>query len=105
MEYQDNASPTGIVSGDWGVEKITLAATSFTGRGSDQPCREIIVWAELDKTVMIGNTAAEAVTGLPLLTGITASATGQYLRLSLSNTNKLFFKGTAEDDVYILWRT
>ncbi|HEB26228.1 MAG TPA: hypothetical protein ENI05_00425 [Porticoccus sp.] len=103
--YKDNATPAGIVSGTWGVEKITLAAVTFTGNGANQPCREVVIWGELAKVITIGPSAAAAATGLPLLTGIAAQASPQYLRIPISNTNKLFFKGAAEDDVHILWRS
>ena len=103
--YRDNAQPSDIVSGAFGVEKITLAATTFVGQGADQECREVTVWAELGKVVTIGEDAAAAAAGVPLLTGVTASESGQYLTIPLSNTNKLFFKGAAEDDVYLIWRS
>ena len=104
-DYKDNSSPSNIVSGEFGVETIALAATSFTGQGADQKCREVIIWAELGKTVRIGETAAAATTGPILAAGVGASESGSYLRIPISNTNKLFFKGTAEDDVYLLWRS
>ena len=105
MEYNDNASPSGIVSGGFGVEVITLAATTFVGQGADQPCREVLIWGELDKVITIGEDATAAASGVPLLTGIAAQSSGQYLRIPISNTNKLFFKGAAQDEVYLLWRT
>jgi len=105
MSIQPNATISDVVSGAFGVEVITLAATTFTGQGADQPCREVIVWGELDKTIKIGESAAAAAAGVPLLTGVAASATGQYLRIPITNTNLLYFKGTAEDDVYLLWRS
>ena len=105
MEYKDNASPSDIVSGAFGTEVITLAASTFKGRGTDQPCREVIIWAELGKTIRIGEDEAAAVAGPPLLTGIASQDNGKYLRIPLSNTNKLYFKGSAQDDVYLLWRS
>ncbi len=105
MEYNDNASPSGIESGGIGVEVITLAASTFIGRGADQPCREVLIWGELDKVITIGEDATAAASGVPLLTGIAAQSSGQYLRIPISNTNKLFFKGAAQDEVYLLWRT
>ena len=104
-DYRDNSTPSDIVSGAFGVETITLAATTFIGQGSDQPCREVIIWAELGKTVRIGEDAATAASGPILLAGIAAETSGHYLRIPISNTNKLFFKGTATDDVYLLWRS
>lgn len=103
--YRDNATPAGIVSGEFGVEVITLAATTFVGQGADQPCREVLIWGELDKVITIGESATAAASGVPLLNGIASQSSGQYLRIPISNTNKLFFKGAAQDDVYLLWRS
>ncbi len=97
--YRDNSTPSDIVSGEFGTEVIALAATTFTGQGADQPCREVLIWYELGKTVQIGESAAAAAAG-PVM-----NDSEEYLRIPISNTNKLFFKGTAEDDVYILWRS
>ncbi len=103
--YRDNSTPSAIVSGEFGVEVITLAATTFIGQGSDQSCREVIIWAELGKTVRIGEDASAAASGPILAAGIASQDNGSYLRIPISNTNKLFFKGTATDDVYLLWRS
>ena len=104
-KYRENSQPSEVVSGSFGVEVITLAATTFTGQGADQSCREVIIWGELDKVITIGESAAAAASGVPLLTGIAAQSSGRYLRIPISNTNKLFFKGAAQDDVYLLWRS
>ena len=105
VNYRDNATPSDIVSGEFGVETIALASGSFTGQGADQLCREVIIWAELGKTVRIGEDASAATTGPILAAGIASQDNGSYLRIPISNTNKLYFKGTAEDDVYLLWRS
>ena len=101
MEYQDNATPSGIVSGEFGTEVITLAVTTFIGQGSDQPCREVQIWVEEGKDIRIGETAAIAASGPILPDGVT----NHPIVLPISNTNKLFFKGSATDDVYLLWRS
>lgn len=105
MEYRDNATPSDVVSGEFGVEVIVLAASTFKGQGADQPCREVSIWGELDKVITFGESEAAAVSGIPLLTGIASQSSGQYLRIPISNTNKLFFKGAAQDEVYLLWRS
>ncbi len=104
-DYRDNSTPSDIVSGEFGVEVIDLAATTFVGQGADQPCREVIVWGTLDKVIRMGESAAAAFSGVPLLNGIAAQSSGQYLRIPISNTNKLFFQGAAQDNVYLLWRS
>ena len=100
MEYQDNASPSGIVSGGFGIEVITLDADG-EGQGSDQPCREITILVEEGKDVLLGNTAVIAASGVPLPDGVSTIP----LVLPLSNTNLLFFDGTSADKVYLIWRT
>lgn len=104
-DYRDNSTPSDIVSGEFGVEVIALAATTFKGQGADQPCREVIIWAELGKTVRIGEDEAAAASGPILLAGIASETSGNYLRIPISNTNKLYFKGGATDNVYLLWRS
>ncbi len=104
-DIRDNAQPSNVVSGEFGVEVIVLAATTFVGQGANQPCREVLIWGELDKVITIGESATAAASGVPLLNGIAAQSSGQYLRIPISNTNKLFFKGDAQDDVYLLWRS
>ena len=97
MEYQDNASPSDIVSGGFGVEVLTFVDSA--AQGADQPCREVIIWQNAGKTVKIGETAAAAASG-PALNDSEA-----YLRLPISNTNLLFFGGTTGEKVNLLWRT
>ncbi len=98
MEYMDNATPSEIVSGGFDTEVITLDSDGL-GKGSDQPCRVAYIWPEDTKNVRLGNSAANAVAA-PILWN-----DGSYLKLPISNTDKLFFNGTAADKVYILWRT
>lgn len=100
MEYQDNASPSDVVSGGFGIEVITLDG-SGEGQGADQPCREITILVEEGKDVLLGNTALIAAAGVPLPDGVTTVP----LVLPLSNTNLLFFDGTATEKVYLIWRT
>ncbi len=97
MEYNDNASPSDIVSGGFGVEVLTFVASA--AQGANQPCREVIIWQNAGKTVKIGETAAAAASG-PALNDSEA-----YLRLPISNTNLLFFGGTTGEKVNLLWRT
>ncbi len=97
MEYQDNASPSDIVSGGFGVEVLTFVDSA--AQGADQPCREVIIWQNAGKTVKIGETAAAAASG-PALNDSEA-----YLRLPISNTNLLYFGGTTGEKVNLLWRT
>jgi hypothetical protein len=100
MEYMDNASPVNVVSGGFGIEVITLDSDG-EGQGSDQPCREITIMVEEAKDVKLGNTAVIAAAGVPLPDGVATIP----LRLPVSNTNLLFFDGTAADKVYLIWRT
>ncbi len=97
MEYQDNASPSDIVSGGFGVEVLTFVDSA--AQGANQPCREVIIWQNAGKTVKIGETAAVAASG-PALNDSEA-----YLRLPISNTNLLYFGGTTGEKVNLLWRT
>ena len=99
MEYRDNASPSAIVSGGFGIEVITLADSA--GQGSDQPCREVTILVEEGKDIKLGNSAAIAAVGVPLPDGISVVP----LVLPLSNTNLLYFNGTTSDKVYLIWRT
>lgn len=97
MEYRDNATPSDIVSGAFGVEVITLDGDGL-GQGANQPCREIYVWPEVGKTVGMGETALAAGNGVVL-------PEAHPVQIPLSNTNKLFFNGVTGEDVYIIWRT
>ena len=103
MNYRDNSTPSNIVSGSFGVEILTFVASA--AQGADQPCREVIIWQNFGKTVKIGETAAVAASGpaLPLSSGTAGSE--QYLRIPISNTNKLFFSGTTGEKVNLLWRS
>lgn len=101
MEYQDNATPTGVVSGGFGTEVIALAATTFKGQGANQPCREVQIWVEEGKDIRIGESVTAAASGPLLPDGVT----NHPIVLPISNTNLLYFKGDAQDDVYLLWRT
>ena len=97
MNYRDNASPSDIVSGGYGVEILTFVDSA--AQGADQPCREVIIWQNAGKTVKIGETAAAAASGPAL------NDNEQYLRIPISNTNKLFFGGTTGEKVNLLWRS
>ena len=41
MDYRDNAVPSNIVSGSFGVEILTFVASA--AQGANQPCREVII--------------------------------------------------------------
>jgi len=96
MGFRANASPSNIVSGSFGVEVITLDGSGL-GQGSDQPCREVTVWPEASKSIKIGESTSAA-NGGPVLIA-------DYLIIPIENTNKLHFKGTSGDKVYLLWRS
>jgi hypothetical protein len=98
--YRDNATPSGIVSGSFGTEVITLDSDG-EGQGADQECREVIIWVEEAKDVNIGNSDVNAASGPLLPDGVT----NHPLPLAISNTNLLFFDGTAADKVNLLWRS
>lgn len=100
MSYRDNAQPSGIVSGEFDVEVITLDSDGV-GQGADQDCREVIIWPEEGKDVKIGGSATTALTGPVLPDGVS----NHPITIPISNTNKLFFKGTAADKVNIIWRS
>lgn len=100
MAIQGNSAPSAIVSEDFDVEVIVLDADGL-GRGANQACREVTVWPEEGKDVLIGGTVATAATGPPLADGISM----HYMKIPIVNTNKLYFKGTAADKVYLLWRS
>jgi hypothetical protein len=93
---RDNAQPSDIVSGEFGVELVTLDGSGL-GQGADQDCREITVWPERLKLVAMGETALAAASGVILPEAP--------IPVPLSNTSKLFFDGTIGDVVYILWRS
>ena len=95
--YKDNASPSDIVSGSFGVEILTFVASA--AQGANQPCREVTIWQNAGKTVKIGEDATAAASG-PVLNDSEA-----YLRIPISNTNKLFFGGTTGEKVNLLWRS
>lgn len=97
MNYRDNATPSNIVSGAFGVEILTFVASA--AQGANQPCREVIIWQNSGKTVKIGHTAAAAASGPAL------NDNEQYLRIPISNTNLLFFSGTTGEKVNLLWRS
>jgi hypothetical protein len=98
--YRDNAQPNGIVSGSFDVEVVVLDAGG-EGQGADQDCREVIIWPEEGKDVMIGGSVASAAAGPILPDGVTTHP----IVLSISNTNLLYFKGTAADKVNLIWRS
>lgn len=95
MDYRDNATPNGIVSGAFGTEVITIALT--VGQGADQPCREVVIWPDSQVSVKMGESVVAAAAGPTLASG--------YLVLPISNTNKLYFSGTNGNKVNLLWRT
>lgn len=97
MDYRDNATPSDIVSGEFGVEVITLDGSGL-GRGADQPCRELYVWPETGKAMRMGESALAAASGVVL-------PEAHPVQIPLSNTNKLYFDGTTGDYVYIIWRS
>lgn len=97
---RDNAQTSSIVSGSFDVEVVTLDSDGL-GQGADQSCREVIIWPEEGKDVKIGGSAASALAGPVLADGVSNA----YLKFPISNTNKLFFNGTAADTVNILWRS
>lgn len=99
MNYRDNATPSGIVSGSFGTEVITLADS--IGQGANQQCREVIILVEEAKDITLGESVTAAATGVPLPDG----ATTHPLRLPISNTNKLHFNGTNGDKVFLIWRS
>jgi hypothetical protein len=98
--YRDNATPCGIVSGAFDVEVITLDSDGV-GQGADQECREVILWPEEGKDVMIGGSVASAAAGPVLPDGVS----NHPITLPISNTNLLYFKGTAADKVNLIWRS
>ena len=97
MDYRDNATPSNIVSGAFGIEILTFVASA--AQGANQPCREVIIWQNSGKTVKIGETAAAAASGPAL------NDNEQYLRIPISNTNLLSFSGTTGEKVNLLWRS
>lgn len=100
MEYRDNATPTDVVSGEFGTEVITLDSDGL-GQGSDQGCRSITILVEEAKDVTFGESVLAAASGVPLPNGVSTHP----LELPVSNTNKLYFKGTAADKVFLIWRS
>lgn len=97
--YRDNATPSDVVSGEFGTEVITLVAS--VGQGSNQPCREVIILVAEGKDMLLGEDASAAAAGVPLPDGVTTHP----IRLPISNTNKLFFNGTTGEKVYLIWRS
>jgi len=93
--YRDNATPSDVVSGAFGVEVVALADS--VGQGADQQCREVTIWPEASKSIKLGSSAVTAAAGVILPAGA--------ITIPISNTNLLFFNGTTGDDVYIIWRS
>jgi hypothetical protein len=96
MDYRDNATPSDITSGDWGIDIVTLA--SLIGQGSDIPCREVQIWTTSTNAMTFGKSAVLANNGGILPPGVP-------IKIPISNCNKFHFNGTDADEVYILWRS
>lgn len=99
MNFRDNASPVGIVSGTFGTDLAIFVTDNDPVQVDDNDCREVFLWAGLSAELLIGETLAKASSGvLPPLDFI--------FRLPMSNTNKIFsdnvFSATLRN---ILWRS
>jgi len=97
------------VSDAGGAERITLDAGGL-GQGSDQPCRKVYITQPYDNTLVARvnvGAAASAVLGIDIPHGGDTVATAPLsvgpLELNVSNTNLLYFFGTAADVVDVLY--
>jgi hypothetical protein len=95
MGYGDSR-PSDIVSGSFGTQTLTIPAGTVI-QGTAQNCREVIIIPETSKTVYIGNSSSVANTDPVLPAG--------GVTLAIDNVDKLFFKGTSQDKVWIIWRS
>ena len=98
-----------LVSDSGGAERITLDAGGL-GQGANVPCRKVFITQPLANTLVARvnvGAAASDVLGIEVPCGSTAAATGPRqpgaLELNVSNTNLLYFIGTAADVVDIMY--
>jgi len=82
----------------WGTITLTVPAGG-TVQGSFQPCKSTRVFASAS-TVKIAETLAKAAANAyPLPTSPALS-----IPMPVSNVDKLYFYGSENDKVYIIWR-
>lgn len=81
---------------EWGQEVITIASTS--GQGSDQRCKSCYVYAPSTNTGTVYMNAGSAADSndAPLIQDCP-------LLLPIANTEQLYFSGTNDDVVVIIW--
>jgi len=82
----------------WGWQKVTIAAGPASTRATSQACRSCRVWHYSGTATFMSNTTATA-NDIPLPT---TSATA--LSMPVENLDELYFIGTANDVVIIMWR-
>jgi len=100
-KYSDTSS--GIVAGGGGAERLTIAAT--VAQGSDLPCRKVYIQATVSNTGSVRlniEVAATTILGIQLPEAEEAE-NGGILELAIDNVNKLFFFGTNDDTVDIMY--
>jgi len=107
MSKYDNTNIGKVASGG-GSNRVTIPATPFQIRGgtgaggaTSVPCKEAILSCPSGSSnirVTIG-TACTATTGIKVPEQGLANENGMYLRLRISDLNKLYFIGEAENDV------
>ena len=86
-------------SGSWGWTKVTIGAGPASTQGPSQKCKSCRVFHYSGTATFMSYTTATA-NDIPLPT---TSATA--LQIPIRNLNQLYFIGTANDVVMIIWRT
>ena len=100
-KYSDTNS--NIVGGDGGPVRLTIAAT--VAQGTDVPCRKAFIQATVANTGLVRisiGVAATASLGVQLPEAEEAN-NGGMMELNIDNLNKLFFFGSNDDTVDILY--
>jgi len=97
------------VSDSGGSERITLDGNGL-GQGADVPCRKVFITQPYGNTLVARvnvDAVASAVLGIDIPHGGSTVATAPLsvgpLVLNVSNTNLLYFFGTAQDSVDIMY--
>lgn len=99
MNFRDNASPSGIVSGTVGVDSEGFVGDNDPDQVDDNDCREVLLWAAISNHLLIGETSSKASSGVLLPLGFV-------FHLPMSNTNKIFSDNLVQVTFRsIVWRS
>jgi hypothetical protein len=87
-------------SANWGWVKYTMLAESAAKQGGDIPCKSCQIYTYTGTGAFVGPTAETATTLAPALP--TTFATAKYM--PVDNVNKMWFVGTVNDVVMVVYR-